>query len=627
MILTALVELAEREGLVKNADYQPMPVRWLVTLGPDGQMLGGFRDTQSPPVAKGDRPTVLRFDIPKRSSRTVNSLAEFVVDKPEYVFGWVSPDDLEGADATKEQKLRVRAARRHELYTTEVCLAAVLTRDDGLAALVGFLAQPVPELPTELGTGDLVGFVFDGRLVSARPSVAAYWATRRRQPECGTGKPRATGTPPITAGAGLPCLVTGVVAPPVELHPKPKGIPPAAKTKGGVPLTSVNADAFDSYGLAGVGGAAVSQPAADAYEKALNRLLADGYPDPVDGTPMARRNARLADDTVVVFWSKGDPAAVDLFADAVGQADPAAVEALFSATYKGSPIDLADDRAFYALTLTGGQGRGTVRGWHETTLGDVLRNVRQYFLDIDIAGRDPGRPRPLLGLVACLGVRNKLDNAPSGLAAALFAAVLAGRPFPAEVLAAAVRRTRVEKDETFQRFNEWQRFGLIRGCLVRARRAGGVDSKLPEVAVVVDEACKDRAYLLGRLFAVLEKVQMDAISPNATIRDRYYGAASATPVVVFPQLLRKLPFHLKNASRPVFYEKLVQEIVGGLAAAAFPATLTLEAQGLFAVGYYHESQAVFDKAVNAARKARYHTAEPDPAAPAAAVPPAPTEGA
>ena len=603
MILSALVQLAEWEGLVKNANYQPMPVRWLVAVGPDGRMQGVIRDTLEQSTDKKVRPAAVRFDIPKRSSRTVNSQAEFVVDKPEYVFGWVPADDLKGLNAAKEAKVRKRAADRHELYKAELAVAAGASGDEGLAALVRLFAGPLPDLPAELGGGDLIGFLFDGSLVSSRPMVAEYWGKRRRQPECGTGKP---GTDPAAAaGDGLPCLVTGEVAPPVGLHPKPKGIPPAAKTKGGVPLTSVNADAFDSYGLAGIGGAAVSQPAADAYEKALNRLLADGYPHPETGAPMPRRNARLSDDTVVVFWSKGDPNAVDLFSDAVGQAEPAAVDALFSASYKGKAVDLHDHSAFYALTVTGGQGRGTVRGWQEERLGDVLRNVKQYFADIDIAGRDPGRPRPLLGVVATLGVRNKLDNAPSGLAAELFAAVLTGRPFPYEVLSAAVRRTRVEKDDLFQRFSEWQRFGLIRGYLVRARRAGRLPATFPEVTPMVDEQCPDPAYRLGRLFAVLEKVQMDAISPNATIRDRYYGAASATPVVVFPQLLRKLPFHLKNASRPAFYEKLVQEIVGGLAAKPFPATLSLEAQGLFAVGYYHESQAVFDKPTNDTRKARY----------------------
>src|SRR5262249_26619764 len=306
-----------------------------------------------------------------------------------------------------------------------------------------------------------------------------------------------------------------------------------SKTKGGVPLTSINTEAFESYGLGDVGCAIVSSEAADAYEKALNRLLADGYPNPTDGTPMPRRNVVLADDTVVVFWSKGDPAAVDLFSDAVGTGGPSAVEAVYQSSWKGRLFDLSDPSAFYVLTLTGGQGRGTVRGWHETTLGAVLTNLKRYFLELDIVRppQDEGKPRPLLGLLRQLAVRGKLDNVPSGLAAELFAAILAGRPFPRAVLDAAIRRVRSERTIYSDRAS------LIKAYLCRARRAGRLAPQIPEVKPMLDEECSSPAYRLGRLFAVLEKVQQDATNASATIRDRYYGAASATPVVVFPQLL------------------------------------------------------------------------------------------
>jgi CRISPR-associated protein Csd1 len=113
---------------------------------------------------------------------------------------------------------------------------------------------------------------------------------------------------------------------------------------------------------------------------------------------------------------------------------------------------------------------------------------------------------------------------------------------------------------------------------------------------MLDEECKHPAYRLGRLFAVLEKVQADATNAKTTIRDRYYGAASATPVVVFPQLLRKAPHHLAKLDSAVFYEKLIQRICDGLQPPTpFPTTLTLEEQGLFAVGYYHQRQALFTK--------------------------------
>jgi CRISPR-associated protein Csd1 len=611
MILTALKELAEREGLVKNADYQPVPVRWLVTIGEAGQPHGDFRDTLQPPVDGKGKPTAARFDIPKRSNRTVQNHSEFVIDKPEYVFGWSAPEERDNPDPAKGKKLRERAQARHKMYVEELKLAAEVSGDEGLAALVQYFAafdtNEGQALPPDLVSGDLIGFLFatgvdPPTMVTDRAKVVAYWANRRRQPECGTGKAETivTALPTPSRERSTTCLVTGEACEPVALHPKLKGIPPVSKTKGGVPLTSVNASAFDSYELGGIGGAVVSRVAADAYEKALNRLLADGYPSPTDGTPMPRRNFQVSDDTVVVFWSKGDPAAVDLFSDAVGTGEPEAVRAVYNSVWKGKSLDLGDPSAFYTLTLTGGQGRGTVRGWHETTLGAALKNLKQYFADLDIIRppNDEGKPRPLLGLIRQLAVQGKLDNVPSGLAADLFSAILAGRPFPRAILDTTVRRVRAERTIYGDRVSLVKAYLCRSGHLPAPRPQPNTIPTCEERFVVLNEDFAEPGYRLGRLFAVLEKLQDDAIGASAGIRDRYYGAASATPVIVFPQLLRKAPHHLSKlgGGQETYFEKLIQTVFAGLLPPApFPRVLTLEQQGLFAVGYYHQRQALFMK--------------------------------
>jgi CRISPR-associated protein Csd1 len=181
---------------------------------------------------------------------------------------------------------------------------------------------------------------------------------------------------------------------------------------------------------------------------------------------MPKRNFRLSDGAVVVFWSKGADEVVDLFADTVGQGEPAAVEALYRATWKGKPVSLDDPAAFYALTLSGGQGRGTIRGWLETTLGAVLRNVKQYFDDLDIIRptHDAERSRPLLGLLRQLAVQGKMENIAPGLAADVFAAVLSGQSFPRLLLDTTIRRTRAERSLYADRA------ALIKAYLLRARR-------------------------------------------------------------------------------------------------------------------------------------------------------------
>jgi CRISPR-associated protein Csd1 len=577
MILKALVDLAESEGLTSNLDYQPIAVRWIVTLSSDGKMLGEIADTQRPPASGKGRPEVPQRSVPNRSKRTSGASAEFVVDKAGYVFGLVK----------EKNPNQVRSAEQHRLYKREVDLAAERTGDVGLLALSRFLGRPLPDPPAEMLESDLIAFSLYGDeagLITDRPAVRAYWAIRRLEAGFGKGdRPPSAGQAPSAGPATgtVPCLVTGQACNPVKLHPKIKGVPPRGDTKGGVQLTSVNQKSFESYELEGFGCAPVSQNAADAYEKALNRLLAD-----------ERRVTRLSHNSVVVFWSKGDGGLVDLFSDSVSSGDPEAIRALYGSTWKGAEIRLDDASPFYCLTLSGAIGRGTVRAWSETTLGAVMRNFRDYFADLRIARRpdDEGRPRPLLGLLRQLAAQGDMENIAPNIAADLFTAILAGRPFPRAVLDLAIRRVRAERTLYADRAS------IIKAYLCRARRAG--DLSLPEVQPMLDEKCDSPAYLLGRLFAVLEKVQEDAIGASATIRDRFYGAASATPVVVFPQLTRKLPHHLgKLPGGPAtYFEKLIQEIIKGLQPPTpFPHTLKLEEQGLFAVGYYHQRQALFTK--------------------------------
>ena len=110
------------------------------------------------------------------------------------------------------------------------------------------------------------------------------------------------------------------------------------------------------------------------------------------------------------------------------------------------------------------------------------------------------------------------------------------------------------------------------------------------------------AYLLGRLFAVLEKAQEEAIPrANSGIRERFYASASATPRTVFPIILRTFPHHLAKLDTPkeIFLSKLAQQVLDGLNAKdGFPAHLNMEGQGLFAIGYYQQRNAFFTKKEN-----------------------------
>ena len=123
-----------------------------------------------------------------------------------------------------------------------------------------------------------------------------------------------------------------------------------------------------------------------------------------------------------------------------------------------------------------------------------------------------------------------------GLGARLFRAAIRGEPFPREFLGAALRRLRLPPDKVDERGKLHARCALVKATLSRLPHHGGATM---EVSVSLDESKPDVPYLLGRLFAALERLQAVAQGDiNATIRDRYFGSASSTPALVFPRLLR-----------------------------------------------------------------------------------------
>ena len=164
-------------------------------------------------------------------------------------------------------------------------------------------------------------------------------------------------------------------------------------------------------------------------------------------------------------------------------------------------------------------------------------------------------------------------------------AILIGAPYPKALLGAAIRRCRAEQDVTYPRA------ALIKAVLVRKSRGKNAE----EVSMSLDTTNGNIGYRLGRLFAVLEKIQEEA-SPgiNATIRDRFYGSASAIPVAAFPHLMKLKNHHLsklENRGRAINLERMIGEIVDSVS--DFPTHLSLPDQGRFAVGYYHQRQALF----------------------------------
>ena len=376
----------------------------------------------------------------------------------------------------------------------------------------------------------------------------------------------AIGAQQDTTGSNGLCLVTGESDVIERLHTAIKGVW-GAQTSG-ANIVSFNLEAFNSYGKTQGANAPVSKRAAFSYTTALNHLLRKGSPQRLQ-----------VGDASVVFWAdrptEWETGFVDIFGEPAKD-DPdrnvRAVRSLYTAIDRGLLENDTGQANFFALGLAPNAARLAIRFWQHGTVADMASRIKQHFDDLAIE-RSPRDPLylSLFRLLVSVATQGKADNIPPNLGGELVRSILAGLPYPHTLLAAAVRRIRAEHNVTYARA------ALLKACINRAARYSNVNME-EELTMSLDEANSNVGYRLGRLFAVLEKIQEEA-NPgiNATIRDRFYGAASSTPVTVFSTLLKLKNHHiskLDNRGRAVNLEKRIGEIMEGIG--DFPAQLRIE---------------------------------------------------
>lgn len=585
MMLRALYDLALREGLLENPDFEKKKVDFYLTVDDEGRALGLVPTGEK--IGRGQE-----IYVPRLPKRTVAVTAGFLFDKAEYALG-VSAD---GGERT------LRCAAEFRKLVDE---AAAAVDDPGLRAVARFLGRREAELPALLPQnphgpwvgGEMIAFRYaaDDSVVHDRPAVRAYWAAQR------SGEGSAQEAPRFT------CLVTGEPTVPARLHPAIKRIPKAQTS--GASVVSFNTDAFASYGLEQGENAPVSRAAAEGYATALNWLL---EADPSTGRRF-RYGVPVGEDAVLVFWTGKAHGIVDELTALLdgpeggsGRHDITAVASQVERSVWTGAAPTLDVTPFYVATLSG-NARVIVRDWIETTADEVQQSLIRFFADLQLGAEAVRTPlRVLLRAVEAPG-----RELPPSLKPRLIRAALRGEPFPAQLLVLALQRLRLPPAPNERELLR-ARVALVRATLNRQHRLRPLPFLHQEVAVSLDENATQVPYLLGRLFAVLEALQAAALGDlNATIRDRFFGAASSTPAGVFPRLL-KLSMHHVSKSERRDLERLKSQIVSALPAETFPSVLKLEEQGLFAVGYYHQRESFFQKKAAAKASAAPAASETTP---------------
>lgn len=584
MILQALNRCYERlrargEKGLPQFGYSPEKISYVIQLTSDGQVT----DVQSHFDTSSKKPQPKLVLVPQAVKRTAGIKPNFLWDKTSYVLG---------VSATSK-----RAHQEHEAFRAWHRDLLAGTDDLGLKALLTFLASWTPErfdqapFEEDMLDANLV-FRLDGeyQYLHDRPAAKAV------QAQLLTSNGAAT---ILTT-----CLVTGKCEPVARLHPVIKGVSGAQSS--GASIVSFNLDAFTSWGKQQGANAPVSEQAAFAYTTVLNHLLRRSEHN---------RQRLQVGDTSIVFWAEADDesaaaAAEELVADALlfddkptdvqeTQQVNQALETLFA----GKPLQTVDSRLdaatrIYVLGLAPNASRISIRFWHVDTLGDFVRNVAWHARDLRLEPAPwrvmPSLWRLVLATAPSRNGRAKSEDIPPQLAGEFMRAILNGGRYPGSLLGNVLMRMRSDGDLS------GVRVALCKAVLARNQRLSRHSDK-EDIPVSLDKNSTHSGYRLGRLFAVLEDAQRAALGGqvNATIRDRYYGAASATPATIFPMLLRNAQHHLGKLrkDKPGFavnLEKEIGEIIDGLPA-QLPRSLRMQAQGQFAIGYYHQRQSRFHK--------------------------------
>lgn len=563
--LTAYYEALREQGEVEVPGWSPAKVSYALYIREDGTLerVVSLQTEQQ----RGNKAVLAPQSIalPAPVKRTAGIKANFLCDNSAYILGVDNKGKPERA-AECFQSCR----DLHKSLLTGVDTPAA-------QAITAFFSTWEPEKALEhpalteqreeiLSGGNLIFRCAEG-YVHEDPAIRAAWDRNYNQ---------------VGDGPEMVCLVTGEKGPAESVHPSIKGVPGAQSS--GAALVSFNAPAFCSYGKEQNLNAPTGHYAAFAYTTALNYLL-------------TQERLQMGDASVV-FWAKsGEKAYSDFYSSFFSQTyEEIDLRGMVSELCKGHQFlydeTLLDpNMEFCILGLSPNAARLSVRFFFRSSFGDFLKNIEAHRERLKIV-RPSYEKYEVPSLKALLDTtvnQNSRDKQASPeLAGEMLRAVMNDTPYPALLLNGVVLRIRAEREVT------WHRAAILKAYYLKKPNK---DVPKEVLTVSLNQESTNVPYVLGRLFSVLEDIQQKANpSINSTIKDKYFNSASSTPAVVFPNLINLAQKHLKKLpeGQRIFYDKQLQSIMSKLGE-NYPTRLNLPQQGSFQLGYYHQTQARFEK--------------------------------
>ncbi len=580
MILQALVKYYKnmaKEGKLPKQGYCTGKVSYALELSGEGELCGitSLRLPAEHGKKKGDVAQLL--EVPEQEARSVNIFPFFLCDNAIYLLGLDTKGKpqrtLQCFEATKKLHREILSGVDHPAARA---ILAFFDRWDPAAAAEDRYVQD--HLAGLNAGGNLIFRVDMGKYAQDIPALRDAWEAYCAAQE---------------QGVELPCLVTGTRQPIAILHGKIRGVKDAQSV--GANLVSFNASAYESYGRDGAQGlnAPVGKYAAFAYVTALNALLADP------------EHRQIISDTTVVYWAESaNPDYPVLFNAAISpkEDNQKLLHAMLEKISQGLPPreGVNPEMPFYILGLAPNAARLSVRFFLQDSFGNFLRNIKQHYDDMEIVRAPYEFPylSPYWLLRETVNPNSRDKSGSHLLSGAVMRSILTGDAYPRALMDAVMLRIHAEQDDPERHIKKITRgrAAIIKGYLLRLSRRRDDKHNEEVLQVSLNEESKNKAYVLGRLFAVLERAQLEAYpNINATIKDRYFTSACATPGSVFPTLIKLSRHHIRVIKEPklkCYLDNQIKDMIDKLDVEdmPFPLHLSLEDQGYFVVGYYQQVQ-------------------------------------
>lgn len=572
MILQALVkyyEDLEKQGKLPRQGWCQAKVSYGINLSTDGNIKNIIWLKDEIQAGKKQIWTSKTMSVPAMLTRSSGIAANFLCDNSKYLLGIDKSGTgnriVECFEAAKKKHLKLLGNASGEMAQA---ICAFFRNWDPEEAKKNIV---VLENWEEITDGGNLIFCMNEGYAQDDDEIQKIWDAENEQTE--------------TDAEGI-CLVTGERTEISRIHRNIKGVPGAQSS--GAALVSFNAPSFESYGKEQSYNAPVGKYAEFAYTSALNYLLAQ------------RKYTFPLGDSMIMYWA--EEAKLEYQDVLLALLNPVKdnqneVHAFFEKLRKDEQIMINDmelnpSQKFYILCLAPNAARLSVRFFYQSSFGNITKNLACHYERMQMI-KPKWEEREYLGIEDMLKETvnmNSRDKKPiSNMAAMVFSAILQNSRYPASLYTDALIRIRAE-----QGCVTWGRASIVKAFLMKNHK-----NTEGEICMGLNEESNDVAYVLGRLFSVLESIQTDA-NPGikSTIRDRYFNSACATPASVFPVLFKLKNSHIKKLEREkesakVYYEKLLTQIVGKLE--MYPKRLSLEEQGGFILGYYHQMQKKYEK--------------------------------